>query len=249
MRLPLILFIFTVALLVAYIVQQVLRTQNLIHIGEALAVRTVPFSRDGEGAKQRILFVGDSTGVGVGAGSPEESIAGMVGEKYPNATIVNKAVSGAKVADVIHQLKDIPDASYALVMVHIGGNDAVRFTKDEDVQRDIAVVLEQAQKKGSFVLLTSTGNVGTAPLLPAATRWLFARKTRSIRAILLAQVAATNSANVRFADLFREHSQDPFFLNPEIYYAADSFHPSTKGYQDWFRFISKELDAFSLEGK
>ena len=247
MRLPLILTLLTLTILVAYIIQQVLRTQGLIQIGVALSEKTVPYSREVVDAKLKILFVGDSTGVGVGAGKPEESIAGMVGAMYPNATIVNKAVSGAKVADVIHQIKDIPDASYALVMVHIGGNDVVRFTKDEDVQRDIAVVLEQAQRKGSFVLLTSTGDVGTAPLLPAATRWLFERKTRSVRAILLAQVAATNSVNVRFADLFREHSQDPFFLNPEIYYAADSFHPSTKGYQDWFQFISKELDAFPLE--
>src|SRR5277367_6022713 len=44
-----------------------------------------------------VLILGDSTGVGVGASMPEESIAGLLAADYPQADVVNISESGARI--------------------------------------------------------------------------------------------------------------------------------------------------------
>jgi lysophospholipase L1-like esterase len=233
-----------IILLLGYGLQQYWRTQKLIRIGVKLATDTVPYSRIQPDGQPRILIVGDSTGVGVGASSPQTSIAGLVGEKYPRAEIINVAVSGAKIADVPKQLATIPDKSFDIVMLHMGGNDVVRFTRYAKIETGLAEVLALAHAKGNYVLLTSTGNVGTVPLLPPLSRWIFERRTRRVRELCITSVAKSQASTTRFTDLFRERAQDPYAQNPDKYYAADKFHPSDAGYADWFTFISSELDNF-----
>jgi hypothetical protein len=61
-----------------------------------------------------VLILGDSTGVGVGATLPEESIAGLLAADYPDADIVNVAVSGTRVAGAIAQVRTCLDAGSAV---------------------------------------------------------------------------------------------------------------------------------------
>ena len=227
-----------------YLVIQIMRTQQLIKVGEKMAAETVAYTRHVEDPTFTILFVGDSTAVGVGASTPEKSIAGLVANRYPAAEIVNNGVSGAKAVDVLEHIKQI-DASYDLIMIHAGGNDVVRFTSLHDFRNSIRTILELAKQKAPQVLLTSTGNVGTVPLFPAPTRWIFDRRSRSIRDILIEEVARAG-ATVRYTDLFRERPQDPFAEDPKTYYAKDQFHPSDAGYADWFSFIDVQLDQFTF---
>lgn len=234
------IFWIVVAVLVAYAVFQIARSFRLIRVGEGLASRAVPFARELGEPSFRILVAGDSTGVGTGASGPEASLAGLTGNKYPAASVTNVAVNGAKAHGVIAQLNQ-DEGTYDLVLLHVGGNDTVRFTDLEALRRDIRTILDLAVKKGSRVLLTSTGNVGTVPLFPAPTRWILDRRTRSVRSILVEEVALSGQ-NVRYTDLFREKPQDPFALDPATYYAADQFHPSDAGYRDWFGLMERELD-------
>lgn len=231
-------------LLVIYAVQQMLRSLRLIRAGEDLAVQAVPFAREVASPSMCILVVGDSTGVGTGASGPSASLAGLTGAKYPNASIKNIAVNGAKAEGVIEQLR-AEQGSYDLIMVHMGGNDTVRFTSAEGFRKNVRAVIDLASKKGSRVLLTSTGNVGTVPLFPAPVRPILRVRTQTTRKILMEEVAASGP-NMRYTDLFREKGQDPFAQDPKKYYAADSFHPSDAGYRDWFGLIEKELEAFGL---
>ena len=48
----------------------------------------------------RVLVLGDSTGVGLGASMPDESIPGMLSADHPLVEITNLAVSGARLEDV-----------------------------------------------------------------------------------------------------------------------------------------------------
>ncbi len=226
------------------ILWQFVSSRHYIQIGKGLAAHTVAFSRHLDHPKFRILFVGDSSAVGVGTSSPEHSIAGLTGKLYPEAEIVNVSVSGSKAHDVIAQLKNVTE-QYNLIMVHVGGNDVVRFTPYKQLTTDVQEVLELAVSKGKHVLVTSTGNVGTAKLLPAFSRPLYTWRSRGVRAVLKHQVAASKG-NVRYTDLFREQAKDPFALEPEKYYAADMFHPSDAGYEEWFVLITKELANFHL---
>lgn len=230
------------ALLAIYVVGQILRTQQYIRIGRQMAEEAIPFSRNNPEAELRILIAGDSTGVGTGASSPETSLAGLIGKKYPEAEIMNIAVNGSKVSDLISQLEAV-DQHFDIVSLHIGGNDNVRFTSYDQLKTEIAKALELASSKADHVLLTTTGNVGTVGLFPAPTRWIFEIRTRKIRSLFMEQVQLAKG-DVRYTDLFRERAQDPFAQDPKKYYAQDYFHPSDAGYADWFSFISKELDTF-----
>ncbi len=232
------------ALLIIYSVTQVLRTQQLIKVGEKMAAETVAYTRHVGDPAFTILFIGDSTAVGVGASTPEKSIAGLVANRYPDSEIVNNGVSGAKAVDVLEQIKQI-DTSYDLMMIHVGGNDVVRFTSLDDFRNSIRTILELAKQKAPQVLLTSTGNVGTVTLFPAPTRWIFDRRSRSIREILIDEVARAGEG-VRYTDLFRERPQDPFAEDPKAYYAKDQFHPSDAGYADWFSLMDVQLDQFTF---
>jgi lysophospholipase L1-like esterase len=55
---------------------------------------------------RRILILGDSIWAGVGATDPADSMAGRLMADLPDALVVNKAESGAKIADGRKQLKE-----------------------------------------------------------------------------------------------------------------------------------------------
>ncbi len=232
--------------ILGFIVFQYIRTTHLIRVGTRLSERTIPFSRPLPQAALKILVLGDSTGAGVGASAPEFSLAGLTAQRYADAHIVNVSVSGARVEDAVKQLSGIKETDFDLVMIHIGGNDAIRFTNNDEFAEDFATLMTQARDKGQHILVTSTGNIGTVPLFPFGTRWIFARRGNKIREIMKAEVAQHDSATVRYTDLLRERANDPFALEPELFYAEDKFHPSDAGYADWFSLMSKELDAFSI---
>jgi hypothetical protein len=78
--------------------------RKMVAVSSMLVESAVPYEQKPSRPSRRILVVGDSTGVGVGAGEPRHSLAGMLGASYPDADITNSAVSGSKVRDVPGQL-------------------------------------------------------------------------------------------------------------------------------------------------
>ncbi len=225
------IFLFTLTLLLIYVAIEYLKTSNLIRIGEALARTAVPFSRDLNLSDERILVIGDSTAVGTGASSPETSLAGLLGKRYPNAAIDNLGVNGAKIADVKEQFKTLKGKRYSLIEIHIGGNDIVRHTDLADVEEDLREVLVMANTLSDQVILVSCGNVGTSVLFPYPSRWAFTKRTREVREIF---IKLSQELAVDYVDLFHEAAEDPFAKDPNKYYAEDLFHPSDEGYQFWF---------------
>lgn len=233
-----ILAITLLLILLIFIAIDVLRTGRLISVGRELAEKTKPFMRGQSDARIKILIIGDSTAVGTGARVPEESIAGLVAITFPETEITNLGVNGAKTHELISRLESIRPQQFDLIMIHIGGNDIVRFTNLDELSSNIATVLKLATSKARFVTLTTTGNVGTAQLLPYGTRWLFEARTRKVRTLFMASAA---EHHVDYIDLFREKDKDPFARDPHTYYAADIFHPSSIGYKDWYTLIEPTL--------
>lgn len=220
-----------------------LRTFYYIRIGRGLAASAVAYSQEGIDSAPRVLVIGDSTAVGVGAATPEESLAGLLGRDFPQATIVNAGVSGAKTHELIERLKQRHGERYALVLLHIGGNDIVRGTPTTDLLRDIAEVLRLARRLSDNVVLVTSGNVGTAKLFPPGYRWLLERRTRYVRELFMNEA---QQADAHYVDLFREQAHDPFARDPHRYYAADMFHPSSEGYADWYALIQLTLHSLPL---
>ncbi|MDF2379639.1 MAG: GDSL-type esterase/lipase family protein [Candidatus Gracilibacteria bacterium] len=219
---------------------EILQTRKLITIGVGLAESAVPFERLLPDAELQILVIGDSTAVGTGAQSSEASLAGLVGKKFPQASIRNLGVNGARTVELIARLEQIQDQHFDIILLHIGGNDTVYHTDLKELEKSITTVLDLSLKMADRVVLTSTGNVGTALLLPFGTRSQFERRTRQVRAIFK---PAAESRGIHYSDLMREGSEDPYAKEPLKYYAADLFHPSDIGYQDWFAFIEPGLEG------
>ncbi len=238
------ILLFACLVLVVYVASQYVRTQQFISKGRQMSLGAVRFERALENAPLRILIIGDSTGVGTGASAPEYSLAGLVGARYPAASIQNISVNGARIAGTIEQL-ETADERYDLILIHTGGNDVVRFTPYKKIQTDFDDLLALAVQKSDRVLITSTGNIGTVRLFPAPLRPVFERRFLHVRDMMIASIE-TAGGSVRYTDLYRTKENDPFYLQPDLYFAEDQFHPSDTGYADWFQFMKKELEAFGV---
>lgn len=223
---------------------QSIRTQRYLHLGDQLAQAAIPFERTMVNPSLRILMVGDSTGLGVGASRPEATMAGLVGAKYPEAEVINQSVSGSTTHDVLLQLQKV-SGSYDVILIHVGINDIVQFKPYDALTADVRDLLDLALSKGKNVLLTTGGNVGDALSYTPIVRLIYTWRSLAVREIFLQQVAAS-TGEIRYTDLYREPAQDPFVQNPQKYFSADLFHPSDAGYQVWFNVMSAELDQFHL---
>ena len=69
-----------------------------------LARLSEPLQHAPRDARMRLLIVGDSTGVGTGAGQARDSVAGLLAREFPLLHIENRARDGATLADVAGQL-------------------------------------------------------------------------------------------------------------------------------------------------
>lgn len=229
-------FLLVLILLVVFIAYQTIRTRRYIAIGIGLANSAIPYEQDGDGL--RILVIGDSTAVGTGAEISEGSIAGLVGKKFPQASIKNLGVNGAVTSEIIPRLEQDTE-NYDLIMIHVGGNDTRKFLPLDQLEADLNTAIDLAQEKAPAVTLTSTGSLGTAKLLPFGVRWLYTRQTYKVRN-LFKRVA--EEQGIPYANILRPVKEDPFAQQPKKYYSADWFHPSSEGYADWFQFIELAID-------
>lgn len=236
--------ILVIGLLAVYSLAQYWRSRYYVRIGISLAEQTVAYEQHPALPTTRILVIGDSTAVGTGATTPQDSTAGLLGRDYPAAEIINRGVNGSRVADLTTRFAGFSDDEFDLVLVQIGGNDIVRFTNYAALEENLHTVLAEAQRVGKQVVLLHCGDFGTARLLPVGTRWLISRRTKQLREIYL-RVAPQYDAT--YVDLLRPRKADPFALDPKTYYAADQFHPSSAGYADWYEHIKLVLPQFDNE--
>lgn len=198
-------------------------------IGQAadLARKSTPFQQSPANAALSLLIVGDSTGVGTGASSPEASLAGLLGRAYPRLRIDNRARDGATFADVVRQLEGTQ--RHDLVLIQAGGNDVIRLRSDDGVRADIDRVTALARERADRVVLMPAGNVGNAPFFFAPVSQLMTSRARRLHGFVR-ESAERHGAVV--VNLFKEKADDPFAQTPGLN-AVDGLHPSDAGYRVW----------------
>ncbi len=178
-----------------------------------------------------MLVVGDSTGVGTGASSPANSVAGRIARDHPRLAIVNRAEDGARFLDVSRQLQSDPSGRFDAILILAGGNDVIRFTNEGTLRTEIASVVGHALTRAPNVFIMPSGNVGNAPFFLPPLSWLMTSRSRTLHSIVRDGAAGTN---VVIIDLFRERADDPFVRDPQRLHAADGLHPSDEGYALWY---------------
>lgn len=231
----LLIFAVVVAVLVFVLFQSV-RSFLLVRKSVKLVEQSRRFEHDIPDSKQRILVIGDSTGVGTGT-SPEFSIAGQLGSDFPDASIQNESVNGWKVADALQNFPDVPAKSFGIVLLQIGANDIMRGTPLPKFCEALDGLFKKSAAAGKRVLALHSGNIGLAPFFPWPLSSIMRARTLRYRSEYR-RIASANG--VTYVDLYHEAADDPFQGKDE-FYAADLLHLSAKGYGEWYRSVKKMM--------
>lgn len=207
-------------------------------ISQGLMADAVPYEKLGDDPSMTLLVLGDSTGVGVGAEKPEDSVAGRLA-RYLGATYVeNRSVIGAAVADLAEQKKGAALPRYDVILVMIGGNDILAFGDAGEAGELLGE--ELGSLSAGKILVMTAGNVGGATLFPPFVR-PFHTATNLKFHKEFAKAAAAHGA--LYVNLYEPFWKDPFLRNPYRYLSRDGLHPSTYGYGLWFDKLRAALEA------
>jgi lysophospholipase L1-like esterase len=206
----------------------------------ALAAAGQAFERRVASTGWRVLVLGDSTGVGIGAGRPEESIAGLFAADHPDADIVNVSRSGARVAGALEQARECRRLGlrFDLALLHIGGNDVLRATPLDRLVEDSRLLMAELTAIAQHTLWLGPGDVGIAPLFPAPFSWLMRARTRAAAAVFS---ACATEAGVEFIDFSSGEHASRFSRERRRHFAVDKLHPSSSSYSYGYETIRRAL--------
>ncbi len=177
--------------------------------------------------------LGDSTGVGVGAGNDGgyvRRIAERIGRAGRTVRLDNRCVPGARLADVLRTQVDGSLARHPqLVTVGIGINDVTLATPIEVFEKLYDELLDRLAASGARVVLLDVPDLSLSPLAQGDT----ARVSilGRVRAVNAAISAAAARHGIPVASVFAQ-SQAELPHHPELF-SGDGFHPSAKGYDRW----------------
>jgi len=211
----------------------------------ALAALGQPFERRLAKSALRVLVLGDSTGVGVGANRPEESIAGLLGQDFPAADIVNVSRSGARVAGALAQARACRRSGlvFDVALLHVGGNDVFRATPMRQLAEDCELLLAELAEVADRTVWLGPPNLGIVPLFPPPFSWVFAARSRAATA-LFARTAAAHG--VSFLDFSAgEHAVQ--FKRSRDHFAIDGLHPNSSSYS--YGYAAARRIIGKLEGR
>lgn len=241
MKILLILFAVCAASVVAY---WVWNFYSKYQVTKQLLKTTVAYNLDSADHSKALLVLGDSTGVGVGAQKPEDSVAGRLAISMGATYVENRAVSGAQVADIAGQLSGAELKHYYTILIDIGGNDIVRFHDAQHAANRLQVSVEKAVAMSNRVILVSAGNVGAVTNFPIFMRPFYTSLTLKYHA---AFGAMADKAGAIYVNLYTPPAQDPFEKDPNTYLSPDGFHPSSAGYGLWFEHLEATLQKHGSE--
>mgnify|MGYP001568530731 FL=1 len=89
------------------------------------------------------------------------------------------------------------------------------------------------------IIFISAGNLGGVKIFPQPMRPFYTKINMSYHKGFEDLAEKYGS---KYINLYQDPSIDPFTLNPNKYFAEDSFHPSSFGYEVWFNLIKENLE-------
>ncbi len=219
---------------------------QMIYIKKLLSVPVpliAPFERMNAQAKYKILFAGDSTGVGTGSHDNWHTVAGYFGSDFPSAEIINNSYNGRKLHQLLEDLPDHPQHRFDLMVIQIGANDILKFTPMSHVARDIPLLLAKAKFLAAHVVILHSGDIGQAPAFIWPFNFILTKRTLALRRIYQ---QACDQAGAMYIDLYARLHDDPL-VHDAAFYATDSFHPSAVGYERWYQEIRRALKIANVD--
>jgi lysophospholipase L1-like esterase len=215
--------------LAAFALVQFIALKRGVKRARALAARGQRFERRLATRATSILILGDSTGVGVGARRPEESIAGLLAADFPDADIVNISQSGARVVDTVAQARRCSDPGrpFDVAVLHVGANDVARATPTAKLAKACDQLMLELPRLARRTVWLGPPNLGLAPLFTPPYSWILAARSRAA-ATIFAQSAARHG--VAFIDFAAKEHGAHFRRQRQQHFAVDGFHPNSHSY-------------------
>lgn len=188
----------------------------------------------------RYVALGDSAGVGVGAGSDggyPERLYRRLKAHGVNAGILNLAQSGAQSEDVLrYQVKRAAEKKPSLVTLGIGGNDLWRMVTPEYFGANLQAIADVLQPTGARVVVCNLVDLAHAPAAKAAQAWLAitpAMISERVRAFNAQIAELAQRPGFEVVDLYGGSLAELQSSSAGAFFCGDGFHPSAKGYDRW----------------
>jgi lysophospholipase L1-like esterase len=184
------------------------------------------------GGPLTVVWLGDSTGAGVGASSPATALPTAVARGLGRSIRLRVlATSGAQVLDVLRdQLPLVPPFRPDVVIVGVGGNDVTHLTPRRLFEGLYDALLEALRSIGpGTVVVMGIGDFGTVPRIPQPLRALTGWRGRRLDDVLRGVARRRGAA---YVDIYAE-TRRVFASDPDAFYSADGFHPNDDGYRVW----------------
>lgn len=227
---------------------QVLRVRRALRDADAAKPRR-PYQYRALRAQRRVLVLGDSTGVGIGADCATQSIAGLLSAEFRGAEVVNLSVSGSTLGDVPAQLRRLAaagDLHFDVVLLHVGGNDILRTPNLPAIQQAAESLLPQLHRIARRVIWLGPGDVGLAPLFRPPFNWWISRRARQACA-MYEQIARAH--DVEFVGFHGEPHRQILARDRHLFFADDGFHPNSHGYRYCYGWLSRSLAMKQLQAQ
>ncbi len=206
-------------------------------------IHTAAFSHADPAPARRFLIVGDSTGVGIGSIDSRSTVAGRLAAAFPGTVIVNHARDRARSADIAAQIEAAGAGRFDLILIFVGGNDAIQWSPYQAVLQAADNTLDVASSRSEHVAVIPPADLGAAPVWVWPLDRLFSRRAATVRRAW--QYATRERTHVHLVDLRLPRGRDPFRLAPRRYYSPDGIHPSADGYALWFAQITRQVPLFA----
>jgi len=233
-----------VTILITFLVFEIISTVYFIQKSGQLVKQSESYEKILESPEKRMLVVGDSTGVGTGVRSIENSTAGRLSKKYPNSTVENYSVNGLRLKGLLEILEPLSDNKYNLILIQVGANDIIKLTTRENIEKRITEVLNITNRMSDNIIFLHSGDVGESTVIPSFARPIFSWRSKIMRDIYLEK--DKEFENAHYVDLLKAKEVIDIKDNVEKYNAEDNFHLNDLGYGIWFEVIEKEIDLLNI---
>lgn len=177
-----------------------------------------------------MVWLGDSTAAGVGAGRPGGALPRQVASRLERPVqLTVLARSGATVEDVIaNQLPKVASLDPDVVVISVGANDVVHLTSKDSFASRYRRLLDRL---GAVpVIALGVPDMGAPPRFAQPLRAIAGWRGRSLDEEIREEVAGRVGASYvdiagRTGPLMRRY--------PDRYFALDEYHPNEAGYGLW----------------
>ncbi len=189
------------------------------------------YGDDLPGEPLRVLLLGDSTMVGYGMHTVEETPAVQIGIGLSHVLdrpvhIRNESVVGARSIHLLDQIRTAEDHRPQLAMILVGANDITHQVPAKRAARRLAAAVTRLRATGAEVVVGTVPDFGTVKPLPVPLRSVCRIWSRHLARRQTVAAVSAGARVISLADLL-----EPLFLvKGDALFGDDRFHPSADGY-------------------